>query len=101
MHHSEAKKLGYIAASVLATVTIALYLVGTQYTWCIPFVLFLVKAISPYIATGTTVAYSNTQSASKFVLAVTLFIGIPAVITLIYAIYFGDRAQARCIFRSS
>ena len=66
------KLASYLAATSLAAFTLAVYLLATKYTWCVPFGFHLFAAVAPLLACMVLVYFVNERFLSQVVLGLVL-----------------------------
>ena len=88
------KLASYLAATSLAAFTLAVYLLATKYTWCVPFGFHLFKAVAPLLACMVLVYFVNERFLSQVVLGLVLTLGIVGNMALWYVFVLDARSQA-------
>ncbi len=97
MHPGSIKLASYIAASLSAAMTLALYLLATKYTWCVPFGIHLFKAIAPLLGCIVLALFVNERKQSQIVFGLILTLGVPGNLALWYVFVQDGRSYATLV----
>ncbi len=91
------KLASYLAATSLAAFTLAVYLLATKYTWCVPFGFHLFAAVAPLLACMVLVYFVNERFLSQVVLGLVLTLGIVGNMALWYDFVLDARSHAALV----